>query len=96
MNRDAVKSSYVQSLLWVELFWALAFAVDIVVELVLADFVHGNPNRTHGNALFMMVSLPLIAGIISIIGVVLVFTLPQCMQAVATYVLIPKFGRAAL
>jgi hypothetical protein len=95
MDRSIVKAAYAQSLLWIALFVALAFGISTIVELILVDFVHGNPNRTYSNAAFMMFAYPPLIGVLSTIVVFIVFTLPQCIQALATYILIPRFGRVA-
>jgi hypothetical protein len=95
MNRSAIYISYVRSLLWIALLMAIAVGVALIVELVFVDFVHGNPHRTKANAIFMMMFFPVILGIVTIVGSFLVFTLPQCFQAVVTDVLVWRFGRLA-
>ena len=81
MSTIAIRVSYLQSLLWLALFMALAAAETNIVQLMLLDFVHGNPHRTLENALFMMEAYAPPFGIIAFIGTLLVFTLPQLFQA---------------
>jgi hypothetical protein len=81
MNKRIIIVSYAQSLLWVALFMALIGAEANVVELLLIDFVHGNPHRTQENALFMMKAYTPLFGVIAIIETCLVFALPQFFQA---------------
>jgi hypothetical protein len=95
MDQAGIRSSYAIALLWVTAFVALAVSVNLVTELVFIDFVHGNPNRSQGNALTMMALFPPIFSIIFIIGVWLVFGPSQLLQASVTYLLVPKYGRLA-
>jgi hypothetical protein len=95
MSKSAVTVSYVQSLLWSALFVAITVGASSIVELMFVDFVHGNPNRSQGNAIFMMVvETPLISAI-AIIGFFLVFTLPQLFQAAVINVLNRQFDDRA-
>ncbi|MBU6456611.1 MAG: hypothetical protein KGQ48_03610 [Bradyrhizobium sp.] len=95
MNKTTVGISYLQSLLWTALFFAVAIGVSIVVELAIVDFIHGNPHRPQSNAIFMMITFPPVMGVIAAIGVFLVFTLPQVLQALFVGFLDRKFeGRA--
>jgi len=95
MKRNATYICYAQSLLWVAILMAVFVAVAIIFELALVDFIHGNPHRTKSNAMLMMLFTPPIFGIIAIVGSFLVFTLPQCFQAIVTDVLVCRFGRRA-
>lgn len=95
MNRRAIVVSYMQSLLWIALLTALISAERNIVELVLTDFVHGNPHRTQGNAISMMKAFTPVAGIIAFIGTFLVFTLPQFFQAEVVGALDQIFGDRA-
>jgi hypothetical protein len=73
MDQAGTKSSYAIALFWVTAFVVLAASVSLVSELVLIDFVHGNPNRPQSNALTMMALFPPTFSIIGIIWVLLVF-----------------------
>jgi hypothetical protein len=95
MNRSAIYISYVRSLLWIALLMAIAVGLAIIVMTVFVDFVHGNSHRTKANAIFMIMFFPVILGIVTIVGSLLVFALPQCFQAVVTDVLVSRFGRVA-
>ncbi len=74
-------ASFVTGLLWAALFTGVACGVSVVVELVFVDFIHGNPHRTQSDALVMMLFTPLI-GVIGFLGVLLVFGVPQLLQAI--------------
>lgn len=93
MDRSAVKSSYAQSLLWMALLIALAQGTALIVELIFVDFIHGNPNRPQSNAFLMMIITPPVTGILSIIGSLIIFFVPQCFQFLTTAALASKFGR---
>jgi hypothetical protein len=93
MKRGATFVSYSQSLLWIALLMAVVVCVAIIVELVFVDFIHGNPHRTKANALLRMLYTPPILAIVAIVGSFLVFTLPQCFQAIVADVLVRRFGR---
>lgn len=75
-------ASHVRSLFWIALFVAVILGVAIITELVLIDFIHGNPHRTRENVIHMMFLFPAIFSVISLIGVFLVFTIPQVFQAI--------------
>lgn len=91
-----VYTAYARSLIWVALLIAVVIGVSTVVELIFVDFVHGNPDGTKANTLLMVAlfapMLGFIAGFIVIIGSFLVFTLPQCFQAVTADVLMRCLG----
>jgi hypothetical protein len=93
MKKSEVYVTYAQCLLWVVLMAAVAVGVSLVVMLVFVDFVHGNPHRSQANAVFMMVAVPPIFGVIAIIGSFLIFTVPQCFQAIVSDVLVRRLGR---
>jgi hypothetical protein len=95
VNKSAVTISYAQSLIWVGLLVAIAVGVTTIVELVFVDFVHGNPHRTLGNVIVMMVVETPLIGVIALIGVFLVFTLPQFFQVAVISVLNQMFGSRA-
>jgi hypothetical protein len=95
MGKAAVSISYVQSLLWVALFTALACGVMNIAELWFIDFVHGNPHRTQENAKEMMLGHTPIFGFAGLIGAFLVFTLPQFFQAELIRILDHIFGNRA-
>lgn len=81
MSKRAIGASYAHSLLWVILFTAVTVGVTGIAHLVFFDIVHGNPHRTWGVVIFMMVLEMPILGVIAAIGSILVFTLPQLFQA---------------
>jgi hypothetical protein len=93
MKKSAIYVSYRQSLLWVAFVIACAVGIALVVETVMVDVIHGNPHRTQANAIVMMLVFPPLLGIIAVVGSFLVFTLPQCFQALVTGVLVCRFGR---
>jgi hypothetical protein len=95
MNKTSVGISYFQSLLWVALIIAAMLGVSTVAELVIVDFIHGNPHRPQSNALAMMAEFPPLLGVIAAIGTLLVFGLPQVFQAWLVGVLERKFGGRA-
>jgi|HubBroStandDraft_6_1064221.scaffolds.fasta_scaffold705432_1 hypothetical protein len=96
MNTAGTYTSYAKSLLWVALLMAVVVVVQLVVELVFVDFVHGNPHRSLADTIEMMMLIPPISGLVAIIGTFLVFTAPQCFQAILTDILIRQYGRRAL
>ena len=95
MKPNGIYASYARSLLWVALLMAVAIGVALIVELVFVDFVHGNPHRTQANATVMMLFAPII-GSIAFIVTILVFALPQCLQATLTDVLLRRLNRRGL
>jgi len=58
------------------------------VELILVDFVHGNPHRSQSNAIAMMLFLNPIIGAIIAIWTLVVFGPSQAFQAVAMPMLV--------
>jgi len=92
MDRAGLTFSYAKSLLWVAAFAALAVSAILITQLIFIDFVHGNPDRTKSNAIFMMAAFPPILGFLSVLGVLLVFGLAQFVHGVTTYILAPRFG----
>src|ERR1700743_1624802 len=95
MDKTGIRISYFQNLLCVALTIAVMLGVSIIVELVVFDFVHGNPHRPLSNALEMMAEFPPLLGTIAAIGTFLVFGLPQVFQARLAGVLERKFGDRA-
>jgi hypothetical protein len=95
MKKTTVGVSYVQSLLWIALFFAVAIGAMNVVQLVILDFIHGNPHRSQSNALFMMTVFTPLFGVIVAIGALLVFALPQIFQALLVGILKRAFGDRA-
>jgi len=65
------------------------------VELLLIDFVHGNPHRTQENAISMMKTNMPLSGAIAFIGTFVVFTLPQFFEAEVVRALDQIFGDRA-
>jgi hypothetical protein len=94
MKRSAIYVSYCQSLLWVALVIACSVGIALVVMTVMVDFIHGNPHRTKAHAALLMLVFPPLLGSIAFAGTFLIFTLPQCFQALAAAVLACRFGRA--
>jgi hypothetical protein len=95
MNKRAIGVSYAHSLLWVTLFMVVTVGVTNIVDLIFVDFIHGNPHRTQGNAIFMMAVYTPIFGIITTIGSILVFTVPQFFQAALISIFGQRFGGQA-
>jgi hypothetical protein len=95
MDKSDVYISWLKSFLWMALYIASAHGVTIIVELVLVDFVHGNPHRPQSNALFMMAFYPPLFGVVIMVGTFLVFALPQFLQAALIVTLGPVFGDRA-
>jgi hypothetical protein len=92
-------ASFARSLLWVAVLMAVAVGASVVVDSGFNDFVYDNPDRTQANATEMMLFVPLLFGfiaVIAVIGTFLVFTLPQCFQAILTDVLLRHFNRRGL
>jgi hypothetical protein len=95
-NKMNIYRAYTESLLWVALLMALVIGVALNASLVFVDFVHSNPHRTLGNVLVMMVLFPPILGVVAIFGSFVVFTLPLCLQAAMSDILVRQFGRGEL
>lgn len=74
-------------------FSALALSISVLVSLVFIDFIHGNPNRTQGNAGLMMALSPLFFSVLAVIGIFAVFSLSQTIQAAMIKLIHPRFGR---
>ena len=79
-GRPGLKTSYALSFCWIALSFAVA-AVSALSMNVLSDFVHGGPNRSIALQLPMTFLLAVIMSLVAMIGCVLVFSLPQIMQA---------------
>jgi len=92
MSKGAINISYLQSLLWVTLFAALTVGGMSIAHLVFFDIIHGNPHRTGGDVVLMIVLMTPILGVIAAIGSILVFTLPQVFQAALVAVSHGMFG----
>ncbi len=95
MNPKAVWASYACSLAWLAVLAAVIPVVSIVVELVLVDFIHGNPHRTRENTVEMLILDPPFLGLLAVLATILVFTLPQCVQALVSGALVGRFGNQA-
>lgn len=91
----AVRSAYAQSLAWLAVLAATIVGVWGIVELVFIDVIHGNPDRTQGNAIITIITFTPVLGIIALAGTLLVFTLPQCFQAAVSGVFVRRFGSRA-
>jgi hypothetical protein len=81
MSYRAIGAAYAHSFLWAVLFTALTVGGMIIVHLVFFDMMHGNPHRTRDDVISMMVWQAPIVGVVAAIGSILVFTLPQALQA---------------
>jgi hypothetical protein len=77
------------------IFSALTVSVYIVTSLVLIDFVHGNPNRPKSNVVSMMILTPPLLSLVAAIGIFIVFSFSQIVQAMMMRVLHPLYGRYA-
>jgi hypothetical protein len=95
MKPNSIYASYATSLLWIALLVAVAIGVAVIAELVFVDFVHGNPHRTQANAAVMILLAPIV-GVIAFSMTILVFALPQCLQAALTDVLLRRLNRRGL
>jgi hypothetical protein len=95
MNGRSIGASYAHSFLWIVFFFAAAVSLENVAHLVFFDIVHGNPHRTRGDVISMIETTPIL-GIVTSIGAMLVFTLPQIFQAVLITVWHRKFDYRAL
>jgi hypothetical protein len=93
MTKNVAFASYFRSFLWLLLFAAIALAVTNIVELVFVDVLHVNPHRPRSDAIWMMVCFSPLFGLVGAIGTILVFALPQCLQAAITDQLICRYGR---
>jgi hypothetical protein len=81
MTKRAIGASFAHSLLWFVLFTAMTVSGMSVAEPVLFYIMHGKLHRTRAELVsMMMVQTPMI-GIIAVIGMMLIFTLPQVFQA---------------
>jgi hypothetical protein len=72
------------ALVWFALLTALAGAVGNVAEILIIDFVHGNPHRTQENALEMMVFFTPMMGLLALVLALLTYSIPQLFQAVVS------------
>jgi hypothetical protein len=95
MSKGAINISYLRSLLWITLFMAVTVGVTNIVELIFVDFIHGNPHRTKENVIFMMFVFTPLFGVITMIGSILVFGVPQFFQAALIGVLGQRFDSRA-
>lgn len=91
----AVFLCYARAFLWVSLAFTILAATFLYTDLIIVDFVRGNPNRTKANVLLMMIVFPPIIGIFSLIGSVLVLAVPQGFQAALSYLLSTRFSAKA-
>lgn len=88
----AMYAAYARSFAWLALLAATAVGVGIVTNVLFVDFVRGNTGRTRESAIEMMVLLPPILGLLVIVGVLIVYALPQCFQAMMSDALVCRFG----
>jgi hypothetical protein len=87
--------TYAKSLAWLAILAAVIVGIQNIVGLVLIDFIHGNPHRTQGNAIFMMIVYTPLLRLGALAGVLLVFTLPQYFQATISSALGGRLGSRA-
>nr|WP_294554402.1 hypothetical protein [uncultured Rhodopila sp.] len=83
---------HVQSLLWLALLTAAAGSVGQFTEILLVDFVHGNPHRARGNALEMMALFTPIMGLLAQASALMTYTVPQLFQAAVSRVFAAHCG----
>lgn len=87
-----ITPSYLKSLLLIALAASVFLGTLIVVETFFVDFVHGNPHRTRGNAIFMMFAYPPLFAVIAVIGVGLIFGFSQLFQIVLINIFTHRYG----
>lgn len=94
MRSNAIYAAYAESLEWLAV---LAVVVDVsnIMTLVLIDLVHGGLRGVQAGAIGLAVLFALVVGITTLIGMLLVFTLPQCFQAMVSRGLVRRFGSRA-
>ncbi|MGV2292374.1 hypothetical protein AAHK20_26955 [Trinickia sp. YCB016] len=92
-ERTTSRCLFCESLFWIAILVALALSISVVISLILIDFVHGNPNRSRGNAGTMMALSSLVICIIAPISIFIVFSLSQLIQGLMMRVLHPRLGR---
>ena len=81
MTKRAIGASFAHSLLWFVLFTALTVSGMSLAEPLFFYIMHGKLHRTRAEIVaLMMVQTPSI-GIIAVIAMMLVFTMPQVFQA---------------
>jgi hypothetical protein len=95
MSSGDVFRSYARALLWAALLMAVIFGLANIVGLVFIDFIHGNPHRTKENVILMMVLFTPLLGAIAFVGTIIVFALPQCLEAQLKGMFVKRFGRRA-
>jgi len=88
--------NFLKSLLWVAVFAAILGGVALITEIIFVDFVHGNPHRSQQNAIAMIVIFTPIISLICAIGIMIVFTMPQCFQSISMAFLLRHFGRRGI
>ena len=94
MSSSVIYAAYARSLAWLAVLAAVVVGVSNTVAAVLINYVHDHPHRTRGEIVVAMV-IVLLVGTISVIGTLLVFTLPQCFQAAVSNGFVRRFGRDA-
>ena len=85
MSRSEIYASFAHSFLWIVLFAVAAIAVSSNIHLVLFAIMHGN--RTHQDVVSLMVAQTPMIALVTSIGSLLIFTLPQAFQAALVAVL---------
>jgi hypothetical protein len=95
MTGRAVYVSYARSLAWFAVWAAIAGAIGNIVELLLIDFVHGNPHRSRENAVAMMLMFTPLLGLFVMVVALVTFALPQLIQAAVSCALASRLGSRA-
>jgi hypothetical protein len=91
-----IAASFMKRLLWLAVFTATAAALLGITDIIFLDFVRGNPHRTQENAIWMIKYHTPITFLIAGVGVMIVFAIPQYLQAVSIALLLKRFGSRGL
>lgn len=95
VSKNDLYAPYACSLGWVVVLVAIAVGLTVVVMISLTDFVHHNPYRSLEDTVVTTIALAPIMALLGLVQAVLVFTLPQCFQALVSYALMRVFGSRA-
>jgi hypothetical protein len=93
MSKSEIYASFAHSFLWIVIFAVATVDVSSITHLVSFALMHGN--RTHQDVVSMMAAQTPMIGLVAAIGTLLIFTLPQALQAALAAVL-HRTGRARL
>ena len=92
IERDRIYASYVISLAWITLLLFISGCIINTVKTLLIFF-----HRTLiAQDLVMLLVIPLFLGVIAIGGTLLVFAVPQIVQAILAHALVRSFDRRGL